>query len=217
MRKIQSILFQGFTDEDWTQLEQLSGIHITSYEKNERIFHMGDRIHEIGVLLSGCIHIENHDLWGTKSILSQIDPGEIFAETYALCQEPMMVDVTAVENCQVLFLNVQLLQNPSYQSASWHGRLLSNLLQVSMQKNLLLSNRIFCTSPKTIRSRLLTYFSRLSVKYGSSTIQIPFNRQQLADYLNLDRSALSKELGKMQQDGLIEYHKNTVVLKHDEF
>ena len=86
-----------------------------------------------------------------------------------------------------------------------------------MQKNLLLSNRIFCTSPKTIRSRLLTYFSRLSVKYGSSTIQIPFNRQQLADYLNLDRSALSKELGKMQQDGLIEYHKNTVILKHDEF
>ena len=216
MRKIQSILFQGFTDEDWTQLEQLSGIHITSYEKNERIFHMGDRIHEIGVLLSGCIHIENHDLWGNKSILSQIDPGEIFAETYALCQEPMMVDVTAVESCEVLFLDVRLLQNPSYQSASWHGRLLSNLLQVSMQKNLLLSNRIFCTSPKTIRSRLLTYFSRLSVKYGS-TIQIPFNRQQLADYLNLDRSALSKELGKMQQDGLIEYHKNTVVLKHDEF
>ena len=126
-----------------------------------------------------------------------------------------MVDVTAVENCQVLFLNVQLLQNPSYQSASWHGRLLSNLLQVSMQKNLLLSNRIFCTSPKTIRSRLLTYFSRLSVKYGSSTIQIPFNRQQLADYLNLDRSALSKELGKMQQDGLIEYHKNMIYLAKD--
>ena len=217
MRKIQSILFQGFTDEDWDQLSELSGIRITSYEKNERIFHMGDQIRELGVLLSGCIHIENHDLWGNKSILSQIDPGEIFAETYALCQEPMMVDVTAVESCEVLFLDVRLLQNPSYQSASWHGRLLSNLLQVSMQKNLLLSNRIFCTSPKTIRSRMLTYFSRLSVKYGSSTIQIPFNRQQLADYLNLDRSALSKELGKMQQDGLIEYHKNTVVLKHDEF
>ena len=217
MRKIQSILFQGFTDEDWDQLSELSGIRITSYEKNERIFHMGDQIRELGVLLSGCIHIENHDLWGNKSILSQIDPGEIFAETYALCQEPMMVDVTAVESCEVLFLDVRLLQNPSYQSASWHGRLLSNLLQVSMQKNLLLSNRIFCTSPKTIRSRLLTYFYRLSVKYGSSTIQIPFNRQQLADYLNLDRSALSKELGKMQQDGLIEYHKNTVVLKHDEF
>ena len=178
---------------------------------------MGDQIRELGVLLSGCIHIENHDLWGNKSILSQIDPGEIFAETYALCQEPMMVDVTAVESCEVLFLDVRLLQNPSYQSASWHGRLLSNLLQVSMQKNLLLSNRIFCTSPKTIRSRLLTYFSRLSVKCCSSIIQIPFNRQQFADYLNLDRSALSKELGKMQQDGLIEYHKNTVILKHDEF
>ena len=215
MRKIQSILFQGFTDEDWTQLEQLSGIHITSYEKNERIFHMGDQIRELGVLLSGCIHIESHDLWGNKSILSKIDPGEIFAETYALCQEPMMVDVTAVDPCEVLFLNVPLLQNPSYRNTSWQTRLLSNLLQVSMQKNLLLSNRIFCTSPKTIRSRLLTYFSRLSVKCGSSTIQIPFNRQQLADYLNLDRSALSKELGKMQQDGLIEYHKNMIYLAKD--
>ena len=126
-----------------------------------------------------------------------------------------MVDVTAIDPCEVLFLNVPLLQNPSYRNTSWQTRLLSNLLQVSMQKNLLLSNRIFCTSPKTIRSRLLTYFSRLSVKYGSSTIQIPFNRQQLADYLNLDRSALSKELGKMQQDGLIEYHKNMIYLAKD--
>ena len=123
-----------------------------------------------------------------------------------------MVDVTAVENCQVLFLNVQLLQNPSYQSASWHGRLLSNLLQVSMQKNLLLSNRIFCTSPKTISSRLLTYFSRLSVKYGSSTIQIPFNRQQLADYLNVERSALSNELSKMQRDGLLTCRRSSFCL-----
>lgn len=217
MKKIQTMLFQGITDEQWTQLEQTSGIRTAHYTKGERIFHIGDPIHEIGILVSGCIHIENHDLWGNKSILSQIDPGEIFAETYAMCQEPLMVDVTAIEACEVLFLDVRLLCSPDYQTASWHAPLLSNLLQVSMRKNLLLSNRIFCTSPKTIRGRLFTYFSRLSVKSGSSTIELPFNRQQLADYLNLDRSALSKELSKMQQDGLIEYHKNTVRLKHHEF
>lgn len=217
MKKIQSVLFQGITEDEWNRLEKASGVRTASYKKNERIFHVGDQIHEIGILISGCIHIENHDLWGNKSILSQIDPGEIFAETYAMCQEPMMVDVTSIEPSDVFFLNVRLLQSPEYQADSWHAKLLFNLLQVSMQKNLLLSNRIFCTSPKTIRGRLFTYFSRLSVKCGCSTIQLPFNRQQLADYLNLDRSALSKELSKMQQDGLIAYHKNTILLKHNDF
>lgn len=96
---------------------------------------------------------------------------------------------------------------------SWQKKLLKNILHVSMQKNLSLSSRIFCTAPKTIRGRLLTYLSAQSMKAGSSTFDIPFNRQQLADYLNLDRSALSKELGKMRDEGLLEFYKNTFKLK----
>ena len=123
----------------------------------------------------------------------------------------------AAEDCQITFLNLSLLSDSRYSHASWHPKLQSDLLYIFARKNLTLSSRIFCTTPKTIRERLLTYLSGVSLKAGSSTFQIPFDRQQLADYLNLDRSALSKELGKMQQDGLIEYHKNTVILKHDEF
>ena len=96
---------------------------------------------------------------------------------------------------------------------SWQKKLLKNILHVSMQKNLALSSRIFFTAPKTIRGRLLTYLSAQSMKAGSSTFDIPFNRQQLADYLNLDRSALSKELGKMRDEGLLEFYKNTFKLK----
>ena len=96
---------------------------------------------------------------------------------------------------------------------SWQKKLLKNILHVSMQNNLSLSSRIFCTAPKTIRGRLLTYLSAQSMKAGSSTFDIPFNRQQLADYLNLDRSALSKELGKMRDEGLLEFYKNTFKLK----
>ena len=96
---------------------------------------------------------------------------------------------------------------------SWQKKLLKNILHVFMQKYLSLSSRIFCTAPKTIRGRLLTYLSAQSMKAGSSTFDIPFNRQQLADYLNLDRSALSKELGKMRDEGLLEFYKNTFKLK----
>ena len=85
--------------------------------------------------------------------------------------------------------------------------ILNNLLHISIQKNLTLSNRIFCTSPKTIRERLLIYLSNESRKAGSQEFVIPFDRQQLADYLSLDRSALSKELGKMKKEGLLDYHK----------
>lgn len=89
-----------------------------------------------------------------------------------------------------------------------------NLLENSMRKNIVLSERIFCTAPKTIRGRLLLFLSSCSKKAKSSSFQIPFNRQQLADHLNLDRSALSKELGKMKRDGLIDFYKNTFKLQN---
>ncbi len=91
---------------------------------------------------------------------------------------------------------------------------MSNLLELTAQKNITLSQRIFCTSAKTIRARLLTYLSAVSVQSGSTTFEIPFDRQQLAEYLNLDRSALSKELGRMRDDGLIDFHKNSFKLKN---
>ena len=97
--------------------------------------------------------------------------------------------------------------------AGVRGTLLHNLLTVSMRKNLSLSQRIFCTTPKTVRGRLLTYFSAQAAKADSPEFEIPFNRQQMADYLNLDRSALSKELGRMRDEGLLEFEKNHFILK----
>lgn len=212
MNKISSIIFRDISDHEFQEMESLSRMRISSFSKNDPVFHMGDRICEMGLVISGRICIENTDFLGNRSILSQIEAGEVFAETYVLCQEPLMVNVTAMENSQVLFLHKDLFQNPDWQYTSWQPKLLSNMLQLSMQKNLLLSNRIFCTSPKTIRGRLMTYFSSLSVNTGKKMLELPFDRQQLADYLNVDRSALSKELGKMQKDGLIDYHKSTVLL-----
>ena len=122
-----------------------------------------------------------------------------------------MVDAVAAEECEVLFVNISAFSGGA--PGTVHEKLLRNLLTVSMRKNLSLSQRIFCTTPKTVRGRLLTYFSAQAARSGSLQFEIPFNRQQLADYLNLDRSALSKELCKMRDEGLLEFDKNRFVLK----
>ncbi len=212
MKKIQTPLFQNITNTEFEAMLQLRCMRASFFQKNETIFHAGDLIHEIGILESGSINIENIDLWGNKSILSNVGPGEIFAETYAICHEPLMVDAVAVEDSQIMFLDLPLLLDNENADKSWYPKLLTNILMLSVQKNLILSNRIFCTSAKTIRNRLLTYLSMVSLKTGSTTFQIPFDRQQLADYLNLDRSALSKELGKMRDEGILEFHKNKFTL-----
>ena len=167
-----------------------------------------------GIVLSGSVFVENTDLWGNRSILSKITPGQVFAETYAFCREPMMVNVTAAEASTVLFFNLQNLDQTADGDDAWLSQLRSNMLRISMQKNLTLSNRIFCTTPKTIRERVLVYLAAQSAKTGADTFTIPFDRQGLADYLNLDRSALSKELGKMQKEGILEFHKNKFTLRH---
>ncbi len=213
MEKIMSPLLRGLDDKE---LQDMMDIHFSrkqTYEKNAVIFSAGSVVHETGIVLSGSVNIENNDLWGNKSILSNVPAGQVFAETYAFSHEPMMVDAVAAEDCTILFLDFNMLMDNPLENRTWQNKLLRNMLNVSVQKNLALSSRIFCTSSKTIRGRLLTYLSSQSMKAGSATFDIPFNRQQLADYLNTDRSALSNELGKMRDDGLIEFYKNTFRLK----
>ena len=212
MKHVPSPLFQGLTDKDLNTLSAAGFLRQKAFTKHEIIFHAGSRVQEIGVVLRGTVHIENLDLWGTKSILSSIPAGQAFAETYAFCGDSLMVDATAAEDCEVLFLSTRALSDTSV-SPAVRNTLLQNLLAVSMRKNLSLSQRIFCTTPKTVRGRLLTYFSAQAAKSGGLEFEIPFNRQQMADYLNLDRSALSKELGRMRDEGLLEFEKNHFTLK----
>lgn len=213
MNNISSPLFQNLDETEIKQMKAFSHMRKSSYMKGDLIFRTGDIVCEIGIVQKGSVNIENIDLWGNRSILSNLSEGQVFAETYALCHEPMMVDAVAADFCEILFLNFNMLMEKQNIGKSWYNKILNNMLQVSVQKNLLLSNRIFCTTAKTIRGRLLTYLSSVSVKNRSTTFQVPFDRQQMADYLNLDRSALSKELGRMRDDGLIEFYKNTFKLK----
>ena len=202
----------GMEESEYKEMLALGGMRQKHFEKNEVILSAGCTTHEIGLVLSGSVNIENLDLWGSKSILSSISAGQAFAETYAFCGEALMVDAVAAEHCEILFLHTAALTDARIEPAL-KDKLLRRLLAVSMRKNLSLSQRIFCTTPKTVRGRLLTYFSAQAARCGRMAFEVPFNRQQMADYLNLDRSALSKELCKMRDEGLLEFDKNRFVLK----
>lgn len=200
-----TVLFQGTRPEDAEAMLKCLEAREKQFQKDETIYYVGDRVSELGLVLSGSVLIENDDLWGNRSILDRIGTGQIFAETYACVPgEKLLVTVTAAEKTEVLFLNVGKILRVCTNACSFHARLIRNLLTLSAQKNLNLSRRIFHTSAKSIRGRLLSYLSWQAVKQGSREFDIPFNRQQLADYLGVDRSAMSAELGKMKREGLIQ-------------
>lgn len=209
-----SILFRGTSPQEIEKMLDCLKPEQRVYTKGEIIYHAGDTAASIGMVLSGSVNIENNDLWGNKSILNHIATGQIFAETYACIPgEPLMVNVTAAETSEILFLNTSRLLQTCPGACPYHSKLIRNLLTATAQKNLNLSQRITHTSSKSIRGRLISYLSSQAVKQGSYQFSIPFNRQQLADYLSVDRSALSNELSKMQKDGLLTVEKNKFSLK----
>ena len=204
-----SILFRGLTPEEISAALAFFHAEEKNYKKAAVILHAGSQTDRMGLVLEGSVTIENNDVWGNRTILSHIGKGQFFAETYAyLPNEPMLVDVVANENCRILFLRIGSLRRISDPTGPWGMIFVSNLFSISAHKNLTLSGRSFHTAPKTIRGRVMSYLNTVSLQKGSYEFDIPFDRQQLADYLNLERSALSKELGKMQRDGLITVRKN---------
>ena len=208
-----TILFRGAAPEEVEAMLTCLQAEVRSYARGEVIYRAGDTVSAMGLVLSGSVSIENDDVWGNKSILDRVHPGQVFAETYACVPgEPLMISAVAAEPSEILFLDMGRVLHLCSSSCDFHNKLVRNLLSISSQKNLSLSRRIFHTSAKSIRGRLLSYLSFQSVQQGSREFDIPFNRQQLADYLSVDRSALSNELSKMQRDGLLRVERSRFTL-----
>lgn len=206
-------LFHGNSTEEIGKMLDCLRAEKRRYAKGSVIFRAGQTTRLMGLLLSGQVSVESDDIWGNKSMLDHLGPGQVFAETYAaLPQQPMMVSVVAAEAAEVLLLDMDRLLHQCFHQCAHHGRLVANLLAISAHKNLALSRRIFHTAPKTIRGRLLSYLSFQAAQQGRLEFHIPLSRQQLADYLNVDRSALSNELSKMRREGLLEADRNHFIL-----
>ena len=208
-----TILFQGISPDEVQGMLGCLGGETKSYRKGNVIYHMGEIIHSIGIVLSGSVSIENNDVWGNKSILEKAGPGQVFAEAYAcIPNEPLMISIVATEPTEILFLDVNRVLHVCSNACSHHSRVIRNLLSVSFKKNLGMTRRIFHTSSKSIRGRLLSYLSFQANQHDSCDFEIPFSRQQLADYLSVDRSAMSNELSKMQKEGLLQVDRNHFTL-----
>ena len=213
----QSDLFRGISPEEAAAMLHCLQAVERRYPKGALICRQGEAVPAAGLLFSGEVHIVQDDLWGNQSIFSRIGPGELFSEAYAAVPGAVsLVNAVAAQESSVLLLSVSRILHTCPSACAFHAQLIRNLLAWVAQKNLRLAQKITHTAPKTIRGRVLSYLSAESIRRGKRSFQIPFSRQQLADYLCVERSALSAELGKMQRDGLIEFRKNAFSLKTQE-
>lgn len=206
-------LFFGLSEEEILQsIQKLSGI-TRSYEKGALIYHMGDVVQAMGILLKGQTLIESTDPWGNRTILSSLEAGDYFAETYALLpQEPLMVDVSVSEPALVSLPESSSTRHTYGFSGIRSG---TGTLTVKAESAESLypkeSDPVSTDLPYRSEDHPRTTFILpllAGCRQNSMYFTIPFSRQQLADYLNVDRSALSAELGKMKREGLIDFQKS---------
>ena len=206
-------LFRGIPQEALPALLEGLGARKRRCGRGEVVLRRGERADRLGLVLSGTLHIVKEDFWGSRTIVGLARSGEVFAEAYACApDELLLVDVVASEACEVLFLDARRILTQCTNACEHHSRIIRNLVRTLAQKNLALSRRSLHTGPRTIRARLLSYLGEQAQRAGSRSFTIPFDRQQLADYLNVERSALSNELSKMQRDGLLTCRRSSFCL-----
>ena len=211
-----SPLFRGVKDENILDMLQcFQGINAI-YERNSFILEAGETNSKMGLLLTGKVYIIKEDFWGNRNIIIEILPGDIFGEVYGIIKdEPLGNSVMAAEKSQVLFLEIEKLMTMCTESCRFHNLIIKNLLNVMAEKTLLMTQKMEHMSKRTIRDKLISYLSEQSIKNGNQEFEIPFGRQQLADYLAIDRSSMSRELCNMKKEGLLEFYKNRFILYNE--
>jgi len=202
-------LFSGIDGRDLPALLGCLSAKRAHYEKGGIVFLAGERIRSFGIVLSGQVQIYQEDYYGNRSILGHVGPGGLFAESFACAEaKELPVSVQASAESELLFIDCTRLASPCANACSFHASLIRNLLNTIAKKNIALTQKIEFTAKRTTQEKLLAYLSAEARRAKSSRFEIPFNRQELADYLAVDRSAMSAELGKLRDDGVLNFSKN---------
>jgi CRP-like cAMP-binding protein len=208
-------LFAGIDSSQITTILPCLSAAVRRAEKNEFILSTDDHAETVGLILSGNVHVINEDYWGRKDILSQLGPSDLFAESFSCAQvDRIPVSVVAVEPTEYMTVNCRKITTTCSSACAFHTQLIANMLQLIANKNIALMQKIEQMSKRTTREKLLSYLSAEAQKAGKNSFDIPFNRQEMADYLAVDRSAMSSELGKMRDEGLIDFDRNHFILKN---
>ena len=190
------------------------GAKTGSFPKDTFLLRAGDTAESVGLVLSGSVLIVQEDIWGNRNILSKAGAGQTFAAAYA-CAPGSVLNVSVIAETPVtaMFLNVKRVLNVCPSACEHHSRIIRNLLGELAEKNLRFGEKLTHMGQRTTRAKLMSYFSAEAQRLGTYEFDIPFSRQQLADYLAVERSGLSLELGKMRSEGLLDFHKSHFILK----
>ncbi|MDY4413502.1 MAG: Crp/Fnr family transcriptional regulator [Ruminococcus sp.] len=214
MRKYPEILkecklFMNIEEKNISALLDCLGAEIRSYKKNQNIFSEGDTLSHIGIILSGKVQIIRIDFYGNRSILTTFGQTEIFGEAFA-CAEIKSVPVSAfAENdCEIIFIDSNRILKPCCNACGFHSRLIFNLMKSVAVKNLILNQKIEIISKRSTREKLLSYLMIQAKQHNSNSFEIPYSRQELADFLEVDRSGLSAEISKLKNQNVIECKRN---------
>ncbi len=204
-----SPVFYGMNDEELKGLLECFNARIRRYEKEEMIIRQGDMISNIYLVLDGEVNIEKDSYWGRRIIIARLGRNDNLALSFVGSKNvESSIDAIAISNTSILVLGYEKCTSMCKNACTRHKVLINNLFQILSKENIELIQKIENVSQKTIRDKLLTYLSNEAQKRHSNSFDIHFNRQDLADYLNVDRSAMSFELSKLQKEGIIEYNKN---------
>ena len=196
--------FNGMRDEEILSILHCVQASTVARPRGAYILRAGDTTEVMGLVLSGSVLILQEDLWGHRNILSKCTAGDFFGEPYAATSGAVLnVNAVAEDDCELLFLNVKRLLMSCPTACDHHQKLIRNLVSVLANRLLVFNDKITHVSKRSTREKLLSYLSTESVRQASLSFDIPFDRQQLADYLCVDRAAMSVELSKLQKEGIL--------------
>lgn len=206
-------LFSGVGEGEIEAMLSCLQARLCTYQKGEYVLRQGEHIDTILVLVEGKLHVQRDDYWGNRSIIQMICAGEMFGEAYVAPESGALLnDVLAMEDCTVIFFDAKQIITVCSSACRFHSIVVQNLFFAISEKNRKLVQKLGYMSRRTTREKLIAYLSEEAKRQNSSEFSIPFNRQQLADFLSVDRSAMSNELCKMRDEGMIAFEKNRFVL-----
>lgn len=206
-------LFSGVSDTEISAMLNCLQAKLLTFQKGDYVFREGERIDNITVLVKGKLLVQHDDFWGNRNIVNVIRVGEMFGEAYVAPESGSLLnDVIAEEDSAVIFFDVRRILTVCSTACRFHSMVIQNLFFAISEKNQKLVQKIGHMSKRSTRAKLLSYLSEEAKRQNSSHFTIPFTRQQLADFLCVDRSAMSNELCKMRDEGLLQFAKNQFIL-----
>ncbi len=207
--KLHSPLFDGIESHDRKAMLGCTGYHISTFRRGDIVAFEEENIKHVGIVLSGAVDMVKEDLWGNRTMLVRTRKGDVFGETFACGSDNLsVVTFTVSEDATILFMPFDRVMHNCTMACQFHLKLIENMVRVIANKNRDLMRKVEVVSKRTIREKLLAYLSIQSQVQQSRYFEIPLGRVELAEYLCVDRSALTRELAKMKDDGLIDYDRN---------